>query len=305
MDGYKKKSSVGIDGLKTRSAEHVAELRQATSQPSSVTAGRTASSASTSATDRVASNERQAVSHVVTEKNTNESRSKVSEAVTKSSVGSTSGNTITSAKKKKKVSLKKIDTKKLIGVGLLFVAVVAVVVGILVVMTRSHEEPGTGEENVALLPSNYDTTDEENATTKKIMDDMIEIEIGELEQIEDEYGTNSAIPVKVKNISKEKLSIAIEIVAKDEEGNPLDVASLYAEGIEPEQTQLFHAFELSTLTDEQLRKAKLEVHKAYTYETGTEKKEETVEVEVSDDINSGETGNQGGNVINEENREGE
>ena len=177
----------------------------------------------------------------------------------------------TEVKKAGKKWQKYLKPKMIAVCGVVFVMVLVLVV---VVLTTVFNKPGedSGDEtveNVALLPSNYDTTEEEDATTKKIMDEYINIEVGELEEVEDEHGKNSAIPITVKNVSEEKMTVAIEVVALDGDGNPLDVASLYAEGIEPGQSYLFRAFELSALSDEQLRQAKYEVHKAYTYEAPT------------------------------------
>ena len=175
-----------------------------------------------------------------------------------------------SKKEKKEKSGKHINT---IIIAIAGAAAVAIAVVVVVVLTSIFAQPDSGggnegEENPALLSSNYETTEEDDVITKKVVDELVEIEIGKLEKVQDDYGENSAIPVKVKNISNEKFNVAIEIVAKDKDGNPLDVASLYAEGIEPGQEQIFHAFELSTLSDEQLSSATFEVHKAYTYENG-------------------------------------
>lgn len=173
-------------------------------------------------------------------------------------------------KEKKEKSAKHINVTTISIAG---VAVVAIAVVVVVVLANIFAQPdgggdNEGGENPALLSANYETTEEDDTITKKVVDELLEIEIGGLEKVQDDYGENSAIPVKVKNISNEKFNVAIEIVAKDKDGNPLDVASLYAEGIEPGQEQLFHAFELSTLSDEQLSSATFEVHKAYTYENG-------------------------------------
>ncbi|MBR3169288.1 hypothetical protein IKF23_02510 [Candidatus Saccharibacteria bacterium] len=205
----------------------------------------------------------------------------------------TTGMAVKSKKKKKEKSGGHTNT---IIMAIAGAAVVAIAVAVVVVLTNIFAQPngsgeGEGEDNPALLSSNYDTTEEEDTITKKVMDELIEITIGELEMVQDEYGENGAIPVTVKNISDGRFNLAIEIVAKDKEGNPLDVASLYAEGIEPGQELLFHAFELSTLSNDQLRNATFEVHKAYTYENGVAETVTGGDVEVEAEPTTPEEGN--------------
>lgn len=305
MEGNTNKSFVGIDGLRARSTGRAIGPRSAVNQvPRAVNQVLQTVNQTPRAVNQAPRTANQA-SQSVTKGSVSEPRPMQAKTVAPQSVSNTKGVISSSVKKTKKNKSKKLNPKIIVGLGLLFVAIVVVVVSVLYLISRKPDNGEGSEENPALLSSNYDTTEDENATTKKIMDEMIEIEIGELEQIEDEYGTNSAIPISVKNISKEKFSVAIEIVAKDSDGKPLDVASLYAEGIEPGQVQLFHAFVLSSLSDEQLRNAKFEVHKAYTYDNGQKTVEETVEIETTENTNSENTEGAESNEINTETQEGE
>ena len=190
------------------------------------------------------------------------------------------GNLVAHNNASKKSSSKKSVSKTAI------IAIVAVIVVLgaavaVVVMDPFHwftkSDGGQVEETGTNAPANLEMTEDEIAMTKKVLDEYAEVKIGGVEQVEDEHGTNDAVSVTVKNIGQDKANIAVDIVAKDNDGNVLDVASLYAEGIEPEQTQVFYVFELSELTGDQLRSAKYEIHKAYTYDTGGGQSEENAE----------------------------
>lgn len=109
-------------------------------------------------------------------------------------------------------------------------------------------------------------TEEEKRETEMVMDEYAEVIVGGYKEVEDELGFHDAITINVKNISDKEVSLAISVVAKDQEGNILDKSSLYAEGIEPGQTQVFQTFVYSTLTREELKTAQYEVFKARTYE---------------------------------------
>lgn len=189
-----------------------------------------------------------------------------------SSVAQNSTSKTAGAKKK---SNKTMITAIVVVIVVLIVAVVVVVADPFHWFNKSGDEQaeGTGTN----IPASLEVTEDEKAMTKKVLDEYAEVTIGEVEQVEDEHGTNDAVSVTVKNIGKEKANIAVDIVAKDNDGTVLDIASLYAEGIEPEQSQVFYVFELSELTGDQLRNAKYEVHKAYTYDTTGEQSEGNAE----------------------------
>lgn len=108
-------------------------------------------------------------------------------------------------------------------------------------------------------------TEEEKLTTQQTVDTYADVSIQGYQYVDDENGGYHAVVVTVTNKSNEKTSITVDIVAKDGEDNKLDLASVYAEGIEPNQTQAFYIFAHSKLSDEQLESANFEVYKAYIY----------------------------------------
>ena len=182
-----------------------------------------------------------------------------------SSVAGGSSTTQNNTAKKTKKSSKKLLIVIIVALVLIVGVVVAVVVTDPFHIFNSGNEQVEGSDNPT-SSNTYDVTEDEKATTKKVLEENAEVTIGEIERVNDEYGANEALKVTVKNIGKEKANIAVDIVAKDNDDKVLDEASLYAEGIEPEQTQAFHVFELSGLTGDQLKNAKFEVHKAFTYD---------------------------------------
>lgn len=189
------------------------------------------------------------------------------------SAGVSSG-TISSGKKKKSKSSK-------LGVILLAVVVFAAVAVVTVlILNRNKGEESDGNDvpiSDTTADGIYATTEDEKKVTEEVLDKYIEFKIEGYEKVEDELGSNDSIAATLKNKSDKKISVAVEVVAKNKEGEILDKASLYAEGIEPGTTQHFNLFVLSELTAEQLQSADFEVLKAYTYETGTEEESETEE----------------------------
>lgn len=150
-----------------------------------------------------------------------------------------------------------------VAVGVL--AIVAIVVAVIVKNNSQTSDVESGESGETAVYMNV-LTEEDKKTTSETMDD-VEINIEGRQQFSDENGEHNGVVVTVKNTGKEKTNIAIDLVAKDDKGEILDKSSLYAEGIEPEQTQKFYLFVYSKLSAEQLNKAKFEVYKAYTYKT--------------------------------------
>ena len=184
--------------------------------------------------------------------------------------------------KQKTPKIKKLKNKKLpifIAVG---ITVILVVIGVVVAINLpqgSSDNSSNTEETAATIPGNIETTEEENKVTEETLDKYAGVSFEGYQQVEDELGTHGAVVVSVKNTSDKRTNLAVDIVAKDEEGNILDQSSLYAEGIEPEQVQTFYTFVYSELSPEQLKSAKFEVNRAYTYSTdGTD---ETDQVEIN------------------------
>ena len=110
------------------------------------------------------------------------------------------------------------------------------------------------------------TTAEEKAVTKKILENDVEIEIKGYEEVEGQIGNHGTITIVVKNVSDQTVNYAFSVAALNEEGHILDKTSLYAEGIQPNQSQIFYAFALSELSAEQLKSAEYKIYKANTYE---------------------------------------
>ena len=176
------------------------------------------------------------------------------------------------------------NKKPLIFIAIGVVAILAIV-GVIVainVSQGSNTDAGT-DESADTSSSAPATTEEENKVTKETTDNYAQVSFEGYQQVEDEMGSHGAIIVTVKNISDKKTCIAVDLVAKDADGNILDQSSLYAEGIEPEQVQTFQTFVYSELSPEQLQSAKIEVLKAYTYSndpSDTTEQSEAVEVEI-------------------------
>lgn len=181
-------------------------------------------------------------------------------------------------KKGKKLSKK--TYLLIMGAGIVIVALITVVVLLCI-------PKGTSEEGVSpdvLLETI--TTEEENELTKQVLDKYVEADIQGYQRMDNEDGLNDVVVISIKNISDERTNLALDVVALDDNENVLDKTSLYAEGIEPGQTQVFQAFALSELTPEQLKVAHYKIYRANTYqldvpqeETQTQTQEEENKVE--------------------------
>ena len=163
---------------------------------------------------------------------------------------------------KNKVGNKNGDNKKYIYIlaGVIALIVVLIVAIVLVNATRNNND---GEAVEA--PVDVTTTEEENAITKQVMDKYVEINVDGYQRVDNEDGLNDVVVIRIKNTSDERTNLALDVVALDDAENVLDKTSLYAEGIEPGQEQIFQAFALSELTPEQLKNAHYKVYRANTY----------------------------------------
>ena len=150
--------------------------------------------------------------------------------------------------------------------------ITAVVVAVIVVVVLKNL-PKTGPDDTSVNYSDS-ITEEEREITKKTIDEYVDLTVEGYQHVENEDGVFDAVVVKVKNKGNDTTSLAIELVAKDAGGNVLDESSLYAEGIEPGQTQVFYNFVFSELTKEQLESAKYEIYKAHTYDANAIRGEE-------------------------------
>lgn len=144
--------------------------------------------------------------------------------------------------------------------------IILAIIIVVIVLIRPWNSTNNGDAPTQGLTTSVNvTTEEEDKTTKETLEHYADIKIEGFKTVEDESGTYDALVVTVKNISNERIHVAADIAAKDQEGNILDIKSIYAEGLEPEQSYTFNIFTNSELTKEQLQSAKYEVFKAYIY----------------------------------------
>ena len=165
--------------------------------------------------------------------------------------------------KAKKSNLLK--NKKLLFAGAGALVVLVAIIVVLVLFIPKNKPADSDVDTSGTYTAGNSITEEEKATTKKVMDEYAEVNVVGFEEFEDENGKHNSITVNVKNISDKKISLAIDVVAKNKEGTILDKSSLYAEGIAPEQVQVFRTFVYSALSADELKAADYEVFKAYTY----------------------------------------
>ena len=177
--------------------------------------------------------------------------------------------------------------KSLILYLILAIIFVAIIVAVIILAPKGGSDPTEADGTSSF--QGEELTEEEKKETEAIMEEYAEVTVEGYQEVEDELGLHKAIIINVKNISDERVSLAINVVAKDESGNILDKSSLYAEGIEPGQTQVFQAFVYSELTEDQLKSAKYEVYKARTYETPTPETSETSDSATDETIEENNT----------------
>ena len=150
----------------------------------------------------------------------------------------------------------KSDKKKLISIILICVAAVAIIAIAVFLIVKAFQnnssDAGTpiDESNATVITD--ELTEEDKTETGRVTNDLIDVEFVGYQQIEDELGQHGAIVTNVKNKSNDTLTVAVDVVAKDNDGNILDKSSLYAEGIGPGQTYSFNLFVYTALTEDQL-----------------------------------------------------
>lgn len=186
----------------------------------------------------------------------------------------TSANSQTHGKKKEKKNNKTIMYTTGIFVVLIIVLVV-VIIAVNAGQNNSGEEVDVNRDT-RLVTNSDTTTEDEDQITKEVLEHYAEVKVVGYQEIESEDGAYGAIEIDVKNISDKKISLAVDVVAKDKDGNVLDKTSLYAEEMELEQSYTFNVFSNSELSKEQLQNATVEVLRAYTY--GTEESDTNGEV---------------------------
>ena len=159
----------------------------------------------------------------------------------------------------------------------IIIAVITVV--ILMVLNRPKSDKGDSQaetENVV-----EELTEEEKQITEETINKYTEINIGGYEDVDGDPERGKAVKVSVKNISEETVSLEIVIGAYDENDALLETSSLYAEMLEPGQTQDFLAFASTGLAPEQLQSATFKIYQAKTYTVNTEGQTEEIIEEIT------------------------
>lgn len=149
------------------------------------------------------------------------------------------------------------------------VAIIACVgIGIAAALLLKNNSPDSNDGTVST-----DTTipfEENTEETQRITDETVQkyadIKVEGYQDVDTESFTGKAVVVTVRNSSNETVSLAITMGAYDSDGNLLDTSSLYAEGIQPDQTNTFNTFVYTELTPEQMQSATFKVYKATTYD---------------------------------------
>lgn len=194
-----------------------------------------------------------------------------------------------SGKSKKSFKAPKINKKWALIIAGIVVLLIIIAVALVLLLPK-----GSDGNDVSSTDGTYtagtEITDEEKAVTKKVLDEYAEVTVVGFQEFEDENGKHNSIVVNVKNVSDKRISLAIDVIAKNKEGAVLDKSSLYAEGIMPEQTQVFQTFVYSTLSADELKAADYEVLKAYTYVApGDSENNDNQEVQQTTDVVETET----------------
>ena len=163
--------------------------------------------------------------------------------------------------------------KKSLIIGICSVIVIAVVILVVILIAKNlggNSGETTGDEGVEEQPNAMGIEEYDEATTKKVLDEVVDVTIGEYEEIEDDNGTFKGINVLVTNKSGKDTGLGLTLIAKDSKGDPLDVSSIYTDVLHAGETQSFLMFVITNLTPEELKSAKIEVYNAYTAEAREE-----------------------------------
>ena len=171
-------------------------------------------------------------------------------------------------KKRTKDKTNNSKNKKLYIIASIIVLVVVIVVAAILINQNSNDGDGidVNKDTRVIIDSNQ-TTEQEDNITKQILEKYADVKVEGYQEIEEENGTVGTVVIDVKNISGKKINLAVDVVAKDKDGNILDKTSLYAEEMEEDQVYVFNVFTDSELSQEQLQNATIEVLRAYTYGT--------------------------------------
>lgn len=78
--------------------------------------------------------------------------------------------------------------------------------------------------------------------TDKVLENDVDVKLGEFEVVKEEYLDNTKMTVEVKNKSDKKASYSITVEAADKEGNRIDMDYIYANDLASGQSQKFDIF---------------------------------------------------------------
>lgn len=181
------------------------------------------------------------------------------------------------------------DKKKFwFALGFILIVVIIAVVVIVVINNTAVQERGDNPEVLAQLGM---LSDENKEETTKVMDEIVEMNVGEYVGTRDITGGHGMVPITIKNKSDQKTSIAIDLALKDQDGHIIDQTSVYAEEIAPGETYEFQTFVYSKVSESVFRASSIEVYRAYTYKApGSDKADGDESGEQNGASESGESG---------------
>ena len=102
--------------------------------------------------------------------------------------------------------------------------------------------------------------------TEDILENSLDVKIGEFEVIEDEFWDESKLEVTLKNKSDKSASFDVTIEAVDKDGNRIDIDYIYVSNLGSGQSQKFDIFTLVTSDNyESMKKAKFRIVEVSMY----------------------------------------
>ena len=162
-----------------------------------------------------------------------------------------------------KLNTKKFPVKKVAGIACAAVALLATV--IVAVNIGNGEGWWGGSSKIGSLNVTMgDFGPKDEVLTKKLLDEVVDITIGEYAEEETENGVFRGINVSITNKSGNKTPLGVTFVAKDKSGKIVGGTTIYLEEINPEETHSFLILTDSELSPEELKAAKVEIYNIYT-----------------------------------------
>lgn len=118
--------------------------------------------------------------------------------------------------------------------------VLAVLAGAVVLMSQAFYGNVLDEASEKLDESVETMTGER---TEELLENEVDVELGEFQVTEEEFTTETQLPVTVTNKAEETYSFTIQIEAVNEDGSRITDDSIYVNNLGANQTQEFKAFE--------------------------------------------------------------